>query len=498
MDVPLEVYQSQAILLHILDTCLTGYWQHQMNDQTAPHQTDIPRLWPDPPALDDYTARSLLNVVTVYLRALSAEADTSAGTASTAPNKDDRGQSASTIPWGHGSTQQSRAVSLSREFLQAHSFGTWVQPTRHVALFDVASLTSMAESLSHTTRYIGHIIFYLSSSNWPLVLARIKFRLSYLTTTIEDTPDLIELRLLQWSNLDRARLGQVMQEASKIFLHIKRPSQLAFASVIHSAIWNWVNFNSGEFDTLVSSEQRMEGDPEVLFDALYGMSDFSSSHAKRTAVFYPLLAMILVICPDMLKEVVGGKAANKSSGLSKKYSFMESLKKGLSSGKGFEPSAACYVDFLKAAVRLSPRHGGAALRILLPELIHDLQVSPSRSKCADYQDSLFFGSHSKVLVESGLPVEGLVALYSADPVHIGSTVFNRLWLDSDISRAIAIQACAWTVAEGDFLPWRPTITSFRSEFAGSVRQVFRVGSHTMSTLMGRRALRPILPETTHH
>jgi hypothetical protein len=65
-------------------------------------------------------------------------------------------------------------------------------------------------------------------------------------------------------------------------------------------------------------------------------------------------------------------------------------------------------------------------------------------------------------------------MYCADPAHIGSTVFNRLWLDSDISRATAVKACAKIVGNGDSLPWLPPAAGLRQEVAGSVRQVFKV------------------------
>jgi neurofibromin 1 len=380
------------------------------------------------------------------------------------------------VSWGHGGLHHPETSGLPTSFLQSHVSSRKDRgfSSREVDQLDCTDMSNIVDTVSLTTRYLGQIIFYLSSSNWNLVFSRIRSRLAHLTTTIEDTPDLIELRLLQWSNLNRARLCQLMQETSNVFLHIKRPSQIAFASVMHSAIWNWIDANPEEFDTLVGSERRIDGNPEALFDMLYSMSDFSSSNAKRTAVFYPLLAMILVICPDLFKKVVVGESGGKSSGLSKKYSFMESLKKGLSGSKGFEPSAACYVDFIKAAMRISPRHSSSGLRSLLPEVLHDLKVSRLLLCHADCQNALFFGSHSNELMDSGLPVDGLVAMYCADPAHIGSTVFSRLWLDSDVSRATAVKACTRIVAEADCLPWLPNASVLRQEVAGSVRQVFKV------------------------
>ena len=374
-DVPLEVHQSQAYLLYLLDSCLTVTWR-QRADATPSQSSDIPRFWPDPPQLDESSARTLLNVLVTYLRFVSGENSLHSGTASPAPSRDGRGQSSSIVSWGHGIVEQPGFSALSPSFIQTHQQRDHNLSHSHEAeLLAYTNMSNIVDTVTQTTRYLGQIIFFLSSSNWNLVFTRVRSRLAHLTTTIEDTPDLIELRLLQWVNLDRARLGQLMQETSNVFIHIKRLSQIAFASVLHSAIWNWIDCNPDEFDSLVGSERRIDGNPEGLFDVLYSMSDFSSSNVKRTAVFYPLLAMILVICPDLFKKVVIGDSG-KSSGLSKKFSFMESLKKGLSSHKGFEPSAACYVDFIKAAMRVSPRHSISALRSLLPQVLHDLKVCP--------------------------------------------------------------------------------------------------------------------------
>jgi len=376
-EISLEVHQSQAYLLHLLDSCLTATWR-QRAESSTPQPSEIPRFWQDPPPLDESSARTLLNILVTYLRFASNETAQHTGTASPAPSRDGRGQSSALLSWGHDGLHHSASSVLPTSFLQSHiqsrqGRGSISREDQH---FDCSNVSNVVDSVSQTTRYLGQIIFYLSSSNWNFVFSRIRSRLAYLTTTIEDMPDLIELRLLQWSNLNRVRLCQLMQETSNVFLHIKRPSQIAFASVMHSAIWNWIDTNPEEFDILVGSDRRIDGNPEALFDMLYSMTDFSSSNAKRTAVFYPLLAMILVICPDLFKKVVVGEPGGKSSGLSKKYSFMESLKKGLSGSKGFEPSVACYVVFIKAAMRISPRHSLSALRSLLPEALHDLKAGP--------------------------------------------------------------------------------------------------------------------------
>lgn len=371
-ELPLDVLQSQIYILHLIDICLTRAWQ-QKSEANPPPLMDLPRFWPEPPSLEENSARQLLGTVLTYTKMVSSEVNLYPAAGSPAPSKDGRGQASSIVSWGQGAETRSSTSSLTPHFIKSHSY-----PSTQIDGF-VPTLSSKTantvDCIAEMTRLLGQIAFYLSSSNWPLVLNRVKGRLSHLTTTIEEAPDLIDFRLLEWSNMNRQRLGQVLQEASNSFLHIKRPSQIAFASVLHSAIWNWLECNPIEFDMLVESNRRLEGGPDSLFDVLFSMADFSSSNAKRAAVFYPLMSMLLVLCPDLFRKVVMGDSNAKSSSLSKKYNFLESLRKGLSGNKGFEPSVTCYLDFVKAATLLSPRHETSGLRNLLPEIQNDLKVS---------------------------------------------------------------------------------------------------------------------------
>jgi neurofibromin 1 len=77
-------------------------------------------------------------------------------------------------------------------------------------------------------------------------------------------------------------------------------------------------------------------------------------------------------------------------------------------------------------------------------------------------------------------VDGLVALYRANPSVTSSTIFSRLWIDSDISRNIAVKACAIIAREHQALPWQPSIDSLRNESAPQIRQAFKgaVNLHT--------------------
>lgn len=97
-----------------------------------------------------------------------------------------------------------------------------------------------------------------------------------------------------------------------------------------------------------------------------------------------------------------------------------------------------------------------------------------KSLRTDIQDALFFGPHSNDLAYGRLQVEGLVALYRANARHIATTVFTRLWTDSDISKIMAVKACIRMRDEGDRLSWHPSLSSLRNDVAPQIRTMLKV------------------------
>lgn len=93
---------------------------------------------------------------------------------------------------------------------------SWQSPmATHKEMDSVDSLSSLVTSIY---RHASQVIFYLSASNWAVVHARIRNRLAYLSTTAEESPNTAELRLLECSNLQRARLGSVIQGRQTVAL----------------------------------------------------------------------------------------------------------------------------------------------------------------------------------------------------------------------------------------------------------------------------------------
>lgn len=226
---------------------------------------------------------------------------------------------ASSSSWSKSMSASSSSCSLGTLFLQQHSYSR-SSSDRDEPLDEKLSATcaTALSTVTQMTKFTARAVFYLSASNWPLISTQIKKRLHYLTTTIEDSPDLTELRLLEWSNVNQARLSQILSEISSAFSYIKRPAQITVATMLRKAIRNWITINPIEYEALIESGKRLEGGADALFDVLYSASDLgSSSSARRTKAFYPLMARLLVVCPDILRRVMARKVQRKLRPLKK-------------------------------------------------------------------------------------------------------------------------------------------------------------------------------------
>lgn len=383
IDAPLDTIHSQLYLFHLLVLCLSESWKHTAN-QAAHQPSDLPVCWPDPPPLDDTIARQLLSVLVIYIRLLSQDsASSTPNNLPTTPSRDLKSPPSSTsgIFWGKQlGSPGSSSLSFGPAFIQQHSYPSSQSPPpipqpEHTKLL-APTASSNPAAIRQLAKRTARIIFYLSASNWPLVLSRIKARISHLTTTLEETPELFELCFLEWANLNLSRLNQAMQEISTPFLHVKRPAQSALGAALRKAIWNWIDANPAEFQAVINGTRKLDGSPDVLFDILLNLSE-SSSVPKRGRIYYPLMGMLLVLSPEAMKRIAMGDLPRGNNGLTKKMSFLEGLRKGLSQVKSFEGCAVCYVDLVRAAMSCNVENAG--IRVLTPDLQSDMRVSGEHS-----------------------------------------------------------------------------------------------------------------------
>jgi len=61
------------------------------------------------------------------------------------------------------------------------------------------------------SKYAAKIVFHLSASNWQVVFAKIRNKIRHFAQSDEETPDMVDMKLVSCSALDRVKLVQVMQ-----------------------------------------------------------------------------------------------------------------------------------------------------------------------------------------------------------------------------------------------------------------------------------------------
>ncbi|TPX30663.1 hypothetical protein SmJEL517_g05805 [Synchytrium microbalum] len=312
-------------------------------------------------------------------------------------------------------------------------------------------------------RAAGRVLFYISAANWPTVFSRIKARFGGFTAAgpAEYEGDLTEFKMLEWCSLNRARLGQVLNEFTTYSPKFSKRTAHYALIVLRRVIWNWIETFPLELVALFSSQKKLEGGPDVLFDSLFAMSESS----KRKSVFWPTLTMLLILCPDILYNVGMQGASNQSKSLKghpslsssvNKAAFLETMKKSLKTRGAGDAAALCYVDICRASTYVS-KQDGSALRMIVPNIENELK------------DKLFDpavpvnppgppGASGDNAVDQKLMTECLTALFK---LNTWTTLRGLvpIMLDSAAPmsfKVVLVKSCYSIVSEIP-LPWNPTI-----------------------------------------
>ncbi|KAJ3097067.1 Ras GTPase activating protein ira2 [Phlyctochytrium planicorne] len=364
--------------------------------------------------------------------------------------------------------------SLSTEFTAFNTLGLSTPNSNIAAYFlgtdytkGLFSPASNATFLVELQRAAGRILFFLTSSNWFTVFGKIKQKLQILSVKGSKEMDeaglgsteLTELRFLEWSNLNRGRLGMVLTEVTLALKSFSKQAQFLLAIVLRRSIWNWVETHPLEFTLLYQSQKRIEGAPDVLFDAFNALCETSS---RRKALFWPTQMMLMMLCPDILSTLAGGKSVSVPTNVvQKKQSWLDGVRKGLRGSKLSEVSSLCYVDLCKASTHLS-KPDGAFLRVMVAHVESDLKdrlFSPITSM-APLPDDLE--------MDLKMTTDALTSLFRLNPWNTLRTLVAGI-LDVNapmVFKVVLVRSCYDVVSEDKPLPWNPAIDA---SMAGPLR-----------------------------
>ncbi|MBW0469189.1 hypothetical protein O181_008904 [Austropuccinia psidii MF-1] len=464
--------RTQLFVIKILSYCMSYHWawhRQQAATSTANPHT-IPRNssslsisqsandlqsistdWIDPPPLDDNLAKQLVATISFFLKEHQ--------------RFEDAGAALTPI----GGSSHIHDPSRNHSLVTGH-------PTNSHSSFgrDNDEKPIVPSLMREILAQVAKICFFVSASNWPIVLGKIKNRIAYWSGP-EDFPDRSETRLLEFCSLNRSRLSSIIRELSAQFVHLKRLAQADIALALRRSIWNWIETYPNEYANLLRSNGRLEGSPEVLFDVAHGLSE----NGKKRAYIWPMMSMLLALCPDIVLKITVGDR-NRSQVTARKAAFIESLRKHLKTVKMNDVATACCVDLCKAATFSPPNTvEGPGLRLLALDLVSDLNshlFDPSKPF-----------KNLEGMVEISLMSEALAALCKLDRHFLDSTLLEKcLSRNSFHPFQIAfIQACHKLAIESDLESrylgaddsegmshWNVTIKELYPSIAPLLRSIF--------------------------
>lgn len=332
-------------------------------------------------------------------------------------------------------------------------------------------LTDSAPALTKAVyRYANLVVFYLSSSNWPVVHARIRNRIAYLTSTPEDVPNPADLRIIECGNLNVHRLGNVLHELGTSFLHLRKSAQNSAALILRRTAWAFIQYNPAEFATIYATGRRLEGNPDALFDIAYGLAEST----RRKQALWPMMTALLILSPDIVHKIAsegpgkqspfGGKGSG-SQATSKKIAFLEAIRKALKGGKLCDIAAVCATDLCKAATYSPPNSG--SLRTLVSDFQQEL-----KERVFDVSRPMI---NSVKQIETSLIVEGFISFFRLDASRtLKSLVPTCIAEGHPAAFKIGfLKAVLQLVSESLHIPWNPPIDLLFPHISLWMRRTFK-------------------------
>lgn len=315
-------------------------------------------------------------------------------------------------------------------------------------------------------RTAARVMFKLSVVSFDAVFARIDRSLRTMKT--DESTDLTVFKMMEYMNFDSAQLSRLLTLLCDVAPKFKKNSYHSLAKPLHQAVWNWITNFPKQFVTLCQTKTTLPGKPDRLFDIF---ETWSGSKKERKALLWPVQTMLLLLCPDILSNVVmavkQGLREDKTKKVSETYcKFLDSLLKAL---RGKEKTltdvaVVCFVDVYKASTFVS-KSDMSALRFLVPDVQNHLQER-------------LMNAENPIKTESGaidvrLIVDFLVSSFRLNQRHVTSYVLPILFKHPPVFKLVLAKSMLRLAQEGKALPWHPTLAVSYTFLSKPVRALFQ-------------------------
>ncbi|KAL7411144.1 hypothetical protein BDY24DRAFT_139269 [Mrakia frigida] len=262
----------------------------------------------------------------------------------------------------------------------------------------------------------------ISFFRWDVVWSSIRGKLQSLASESLDDTGLSET-CIEACFIDRPRLVQVLSELSPVFIHLPRTAQSSVSDSLYRAIWSWIRYSPADFVQLYRTGQRLEGDPSSLFDVCFNVIGDTD---KKAHTFWPVMTMLLALCPDLIVKVLEAnpqKQTSVTSSMGKKINFIESIHSAFYSTKLSNSAKRACLDLVELASLLPSDIEHAGLLMWVSDFAGDLQ------------DQLLNGKETP---DADLVSNGLEHFYRRDPDSLSRTLPK---LNTPFERICLARAC---------------------------------------------------------
>lgn len=325
------------------------------------------------------------------------------------------------------------------------------------------------------------VLFALSTTNFNAIFAKVNAdRLSTLFASSDDGWDgSEELDLIQYINVDQAKLLRLLKEANK--LRLKKNAQITLAYNLEKAIWNWIERNPQEFVELQTKPSEELAD---ICDKLFDMFSVAESNTKRKATVWPLLIMLLVICPKFLEEITNAESgAPCSQQHLRKKQLYDDLRKAVNSQnfkQTTEGAVVACVRMCKASTYIKTSDRTNVLYTLVKSIVLDLKAvlfNPMKPFCRS-------GSAKE---DAELMIDCFVSFYRVTP-HSTEVLKTCLNQSSPVLFHYVLVSALLKIINQDPLKWWPKIDivycrgpELRAMFTNAVNAVSQIWNTTLRT-----------------
>ncbi|KAK4049767.1 Ras GTPase activating protein ira2 [Microbotryomycetes sp. JL221] len=460
----LDILRSQASLLSCIAACLMQSWAHEVyRDQgsnSAPYTTATSTDVSSPSPLPDQPAAQLWSLVSVLWKQNASH------TSLTSLQEHDNIQiksSADVLPTNASRfCQQVLTATLRSE--RANSTAHW-HTTKLLHTGSGSSKLNRTQAKESIVQSLALIAYSLSASNWTMIHSWLVGKLGAMTKK-EGNSDVSEVQLLECCNLNRIRLSMVIQDLCATYTAIRKPYQRWVSTSLGAAIFAYIDAFPIDFSSLHREQRRVEGGPDVLFDA---MTTLSEKNKDTRSSFWPTLTMLLVCCPDLITKLIGGIDLKNAA---KKAHFLSILRAALTEGE--DPASVdavkCAQAIIFAAARTEPdERNPCALRVLAGDLQDDLInriFSPTSGALLLHESA-----HARLVTQS------IVELYRFDSSKAIETIFRVHVQPKADAGALAVVLDATRVLLREDLDesrpaWTPSPTALIPALSRALRELF--------------------------